>query len=389
MWIGWALLGLLALVLAVALAWVASNWRDAEVQPVPAALALPPPPQSNEGGLLAQMAGAAEVQPSFAWPDCKGSDCRQALEAKTDEALRWREANAALGEACEAALLPEQLRLGEALPTRWTVDAPLPTYAPLTRCHQWQLLRAWRAGQAGDASAMLAALRQAHRLERTVREQSQLLIGQMVGASMGGRKLGVLAALATVAPGSRAALAEQAELPEAELLAAMRRWVPAEAAFGRGLTTALAQGDWSAYGMTKDAPGWWDRLNARFTQPNTTQQLFDAHWLRVLQCLEGAHLAAAADCTNKPPEPGPLPGGLRWRHTVPYILHDVAMPAWHSYLDRVVDLHQAAQATQAWLRGLGPTGAVSVGEDGAWTLQLRSPRQSVRAPTHWAPLPPA
>lgn len=385
-WTGLGVLGLLAATLLLVLAWVASNWHDAEPQPIPAALAAPPA-QSGEGGLLAALAAAPRSSSSSPWPQCSGTNCRAAFEANAAAFEKWHAAQAEFGATCEAALQAPTLRLGEPLPANWHPNMELPQYGPVSTCHAWLLMQAWRAAQRGETDAVLAALTPATRLERLVRDESRLLIGQMVGASMAGRKLMLIASLAPPLPAQREPLAALVALPGEDLVAAMRRWVPAEAAFGRAFNVMLRDGGFSPAGAASAPPGVWDRLGARFTHPNHTQQLFDAHWLRVLNCLQGQDMAEAADCAHVEPQPGSLPWGLRWRHTTAHILHDVALPAWHGYLNRIADLQHAAQATQAWLRGQAPTTAIDTAPDGSWTLRLRDPGQTHRLPTHWAPLP--
>ncbi len=385
-WAGLGLLGLLAAVLLLVLAWVASNWHDAEPQPIPAAL-VAPPAQSGEGGLLAALTAAPRSSFSSPWPKCSGTDCRAAFEAQATAFEAWHKAQADFGAACEAALQATTLRLGEPLPAKWSPNMELPSYSPVSTCHAWLLMQAWRAAQRGEPDATLAALKQASRLEHLVRDESRLLIGQMIGASMAGRELMLIAAVAPQFPAQREPLAALAALPGETLVAATRRWVPAEAAFGRAFNDQLRDGSLSPAGAASAPLGVWERLGARFTHPNRTQQLFDAHWLGMLNCLQGQDMARAADCAHVEPQPGPLPGGLRWRHTTAHILHDIALPSWHSYLNRAADLQHASQATQAWLRGQPPTAAIDTAADGTWTLRLRAAGQSHRLPTQWAPLP--
>ncbi len=384
-WTGLALLGLVAAVLLLVLAWMASNWHDAEPQPVPAAL-VAPGAKSGEDGLLAALDAVPGPKESLPWSTCSGSDCRAVFESQSDAWQRWRERHVGLGAACDAALERPDLLLGEAIPAGLSVDTVLPSYQPLSACHGWILLAAWQAGQANDAQRMLNALGKAQRIEGLVRRESRLLIGQMVGASLTARKLSVVAALATARPQQRTALAEQAELPIADLMSAMRQWVPTEAAFGRA--AAMSMSDASAeQGSTGSV--WIGRWAAKFLHPEKTQQLFSEYWLRVLSCLEGEDLAASASCWQAASEPdsGLFGSGLHWRHTIAHLLVGVARPQWPTYVDRIADLQHAAQATQAWLRGQAPTAAIDTAADGTWTLRLRAPGQADRLPTQWAPLP--
>lgn len=384
-WIGLGVLGLLAATLLLVLAWVASNWHDAEPQPIPAALAAPPA-QSGEGGLLAALDAAPGPKETVPWPNCSGSDCQAAFEAQSDALLRWRERHVGVGKACDGALERTDWSLGEAIPVALSVDAVVPSYHPLSACHGWVLLEAWQASQTQDDPRMLKALDKANRIEGLVRRESRLLIGQMVGASQTARKLSVVVVLATQHPEQRAALAERIDLPSADLMLAMRQWVPTEAAFGRAAAVSMSDTTKADEG---NGPAWFGRWVTKFLHPEKTQQLFSAHWMRVLACLDGQDLTASADCwrSASEPEPGLFGSGIHWRHTTAHLLADVARPAWPSYMDRIVDLHHASQATQAWLRGQAPTTAIDTAPDGSWTLRLRDPGQTHRLPTQWAPLP--
>ncbi len=72
-WLRRTLLAVLLLLVAVVLAWVATHWRDADAQPRPAELALPPPTLPAQRNLAYTLMGLqAAADPH---PNCVGSRC--------------------------------------------------------------------------------------------------------------------------------------------------------------------------------------------------------------------------------------------------------------------------------------------------------------------------
>lgn len=381
-------LGLLTLAIGIALAWWLSNRWDVAPQPLPAALALPTDAAPADG-LLQRLDRAPQLAQPLNLPNCSGLDCsgawRAALPALQQRLLEQPE----FGEACAKAAEAEPALVIEAMPESWTPAMAMPTYTPLSNCVKWGWIRALAASEAGDAQATLAALQQADRLARALLHGARMPYGHMQALSLLGRQLNLLMLIAERQPALRAELLPFAEIEGAALMAGARRWIVAEAAFGRGAVDSIQSG-------AQSEPTALRRAFVRFVesswQPEYAKQLMNSQWLRALAASQGDDPQAALlrHQTIWQAEPGWFGTSFRWFHTVPHLLFDTALPAYITHFQRPADLQLASQATALWLRGGRPEQAqgllrerLSQASDGVWQLRLHTASGNPGMPTQW------
>lgn len=353
------LLGLVALLLLVLAAWVASNgrWADAAPQPVPAELlpqAVTLAPADNaffDGqGLRAPEGEAPNAWGQRAWrgetgdaplltaPSGEDWNCNA---SKTDCMARWRAAAVALaaqmaqaktfGERCKA--LAARSGFQEPIPMRRPRPAdgkhyeavPLPQFGPLTTCMRWLHIEAVLAP---DAQRAQTAWAQADALLRLFASGTQTLIGQAVAWSWATRHQLLLAQWsAQQPPGYALPVAWLVPLPPRILQP--RVWMASESQFQRETTADLTEHGGQMYGYL----------------PERTVQAITGYWMadmRLFGHLQGP--ALVRQVRSQPESEASWWRYLRWRNTVGQILVEVARPGYGTYALRQADLvlYQAA-----------------------------------------------
>ena len=346
----WTLLSLaatVALLLAVAAAWVLSNLRDAPAEPLPAALALPLPlaadaDSENAAHVLAALLAAADRDPAVAgradrmtqlafWAlpaaqrdlpaqqaayrqdqaqtqgkrlavptgapwycDSPGGDCTAAWIAQADALARQRAASSVIGQRCEQ-LLDGPFRFEELLPTLISFAEPVATHVQgAVHCARWFRSGAALAWAQGRPDETLLQLARADKLLRGLMTGSQSLIAQMVALRVAHDTLASLAALALRDPALAVALLPRvAPLPDQH--AAARRWMVFEAAFGRAAFAQMLGTCKSAASLASD-PNWLGISTAWLSerlcdhriglQPERTQQRLTESWLQRMRLLD-------------------------------------------------------------------------------------------------------
>ncbi len=299
------LLALLLLLTAVLVAWLSSNWRDADPQPRPVELALPQPRLSLERntayalmGLRAAadrdaakvgralwvaelqtaeqlrqglnaadteaalQAGAAQhlrtAGPLLAnasgdpW-DCDGlqDECVPRYLAKTDVLAQQRQLMAVQGGRCDAifdALMePQQpaksaLAFEEVMPAVWHPAVPVARHVSNTNtCGRW-----WQTGAAlsyrqGRKDEALRLLARSHRFQQALQVGSQTLQAQMVALGVARRHLGFISGLAAQSPDWAPDLLPLVTAAEPPEQQA-RRWVVVESALAYASLKAVGAG---------------------------------------------------------------------------------------------------------------------------------------------------
>ncbi len=381
--LAWLLAGLFGLAFALVAAFVASNWRDAEPQPWPAALTMAPPPAGATlvGGLTAPPGPSLHM-------NCEDEACqRDPGAAWAARMLQWRQLrseNPAFGAACQAWVEPSQLLLTETVKEPFNAGFEIPSYSSLSRCSSWLLTAALNASARGQADEALALLRQADRLHRGLLNGSRLLIGHLIAQSGLERQLQVIAWVAQRHPALAQALLPLAELPTEVMRAATRRWIASESTFGRnafrdaakqGCQEGLSMGCWPAGGY----------------HPERTIQTLAERRLAWLRALDDGGLPALA-ALDMPIDASWR--GLPWRNPGGHMLLAAGEPAWRDYFLRGANLELAAAATTQWLRarasGLAQPadalgGRLSLAEQGTWVLRLWPESDATRrlVPQRW------
>lgn len=398
----WIVLGPLALVLLVALAWVACNgrWADADARPLPAELqpqAVTLAPQDNaffdsqglrapagtEPNAWGQRAWRGETDKDAGLLPLLDGDAWHCNSTRDDCVARWRASAAAVkaqmataplfGERCRA--LAAARAFQEPLPL-WRGPGPdgepgmgvvLPVLAPLTTCLTWLEMEAVNAPDAAEAARAWA---RADALLRLLAAGSQSLVGQAVTWSKVIRHQLLLAQWAARQPAG-AALAPAWLAPMPARLLQPRVWMLSELQFQRSTIADLKQRGSQFF---TDEPNLWQswagRLHLGFL-PERTLQTLEANWAADLQAmgdLQGVALARQARA-GFAVEPA-LFGLLHWRNPVGRVLLDVARPQFQNYPLRQADLG----VSQAALELSQQLNAVPARErEGWWTHQPLAP----------------
>ncbi len=430
-----ALAGLLGLGVAVAAAWVASNWGDAEPAPLPEPLRLAAtqlPPGDNAffalQGLfaapgedpvaagraswqdqLAQQARsraelAAEVErlkaqhrmaqtatattstpatPVLAVPSrepwaCSnfGADCPTRQLADAERLAEQQAAAAPWGERCDLIADAGQA-YEEPVPETLRPHQALPPMQPLTACGQWFAADAVLAFAAGDLDATVTALQRGALFSQRVQAGSRSLIGQMVALRVQQRHLHTLAALAVRNPAlAQAVLPLLAPAPA--MLPLAQRALVYEAAFGRGaLQEAAVSCEQWAGGLDEtpsEAP-WPERLRSRAEQAGCEGRI-GFHLQRTLQVAEARWLHML-DALGQGWQPGidaaqhRHEDGLYWRNTIGMLLLDVGSGSWGPYVARFADAELLHQAVALVVQGSAQ--GVAASERAAWLAQQKVP----------------
>lgn|GEM_PF-5926294 len=393
--LGWAMAAALGLPALVLLAWLASNWGDAPVQPRPAPLQLPATGVSearNAHDALAGVLALPDADPAQVARDERARTAawlakplaeRMAMVAqprKTPQpvtrqsqprgepwfcpdgqalcAITWLDQHPALarqretlawGARCDA-LADNDLVIEE------HIDQPLRLASVIaqhvtgaTACTRWSQTGMAVAFAAGDAAALERELARADRLNRALLAGSRSLISTLVTARTAHSLLDLAATLAV----RDAALAERLQAllagwpAQAELA---RRWMVHESSFG-----AAALDEAFEYCLDPVAEvqpafvgnlGWSDRLTNSVNRlmcrhgiglhRQRTQVYADALWLERLAVLDAGGLEAL-DRFSQTPEGGGL-GGLHWRNTFGAIMVDIGSATYGDHVRRQRDL---------------------------------------------------
>jgi len=406
----WGIGGVLAAVLLLVLAWVASNWRDAEPQPWPDVLtprSLAVADADNFFITLAAVPAAEAQAPLLSLPPCAGADCGAIWRTAAPDWAAQRQAHAALGAVCEAGTRSSVPPAAEPLPATFGIDTELPRFQNFTGCSAWLLTLALEASSANQPDAAVAKLAQSARLATALFNGSQSLIGHMIAVAVWSRHLQALQVIAAQHPGTTSAL-QALPLPTvAQVAAAQRRWIAYEASFNRSAVRTAHSGDacQSEHGLR----AWSCRRAVAMVLPNYSEQLFSAHWQKVLGAIgDDGFLNAVAylERFESAPPPGLIDSWWHWRGTVPHILFAVAMPQYKGYFVRSANLTLSAQATALWLKAHGQPAAarttwlvaqlkgtplaerLNIDSQGQWKLRELAGSASDRTPpTRWPAWP--
>lgn len=390
--LGWALLALLGLALAVVIAWAASQGRDAEPRPLPPELQ--PPPAAPPGPVyirlvaLMQPAAPGALIEGFNGPplNCgRGEDCAGQWSGNTAAVEAQLARHAALGARCAAvqAVWRTEGPYLEWMPERLGPTQPLPLLGGGVTCQRWLIGRALVAAAAGDESLALERLRESREWALGLLQGSRSLIGHQIAYAQVHLHLQAVAAVALLQPAWAAAL-EPAVAPWPDAWMNPARWMPHEAAFGRG---ALDEFDAQCQsGGRRDPPVMVDGVEADFStgigsrlfmmlcrhhlgwHPEATRQAQDALWLDRIRRLQNgakAWLEDAADQRARSPGAEPQTR-LRWRNTYGHWLVSIGQDdrLFDAYIARPADLEMHRQVLVATL-ALRRAG-VPVSERAAW-----------------------
>lgn len=361
----WAIAGLVGVLLAVALAWVASNWHDAEPQPRPAALALPKPQLPDEVNSFNALNKLHDGLPEIKAGDlltcqARTEDCFHKWTKDLKALAAAREAYAAHGARCDV-LVGEQFEYEERLPKFAGVNTEFSKLQGLASCAKWWLSAGVLAGARGDKVAAITSFVQTDRYQRALLAGSQSLIGLMVSDSITRRSMQVFTLIAlqdaSLAP---ALLPLLVPLPDA--VAAARRWMVYEAAWQHNTIEEISR---STTLPMDESDAVWAPLSHVLLRgfawhPNRTAQLVDARWTRWMSQLDGGLIAAIRAQQQERAEfdaKGWL-AGMTWRNTAGSIVMAVAEPAYLPYFARQADLElhrELAQlAATAQIAGIAP-----------------------------------
>lgn len=374
------LLAVLALALAVALAWVASNWRDDAARPLPTELTLGPPQpgpplffiiqgllaapgvQPEQAGRAAWAAlhapaAAAASASAAALPRIKGpplvceapQDCVKQLTADMAKVAGQLAPHALLGERCTAAAA--DARYADERPLAVSLSAPFHSLAGLASCGAWFKGQAVMAAARGDREAALQRLRAGTQLAQGVMAGASMLITTVVAGNVVRGQYEGVAAVAALRPAWAADLAPlAAPLPASALQP--QRWVVTEAAFVRGTFDQMLRdcAEPRDTGLNLGGDDWALRLACRTglgLLPHATRQALDGQWLATFNTASqglGSMVDAAIERrrTRAPPTQPPW----AWRNTLGQALIAAAEPSLDSYAARQsdVDLHRQALA---------------------------------------------
>jgi len=409
-WTGVGVLGLLAATLLLVLAWVASNWHDAEPQPWPEALtprAMPVAEADNFFVALMAVPNSEVKAAQLTLPACDGANCAAIWASAAPHWPAQRHANATLGHACEAATRNEIPAFAEPLPVTFSFDVELPRFQPLIQCSYWLVTLALEASAAKNPDAALAKLAQSARLSTAAYNGSQSLLGHMMAVAVWTRHLQALQVVAAQHPRTVPALQALPLPTAAQAAAAQRRWIAYESNFSRSAVRAA-----SPDVACKDSQGLSAPICRALTGlslPNYGEQLFSEHWQAVLSNIRDDALLNAVNSAGEREavtRAGLLGSQWHWRGTVPHLLFNLGLPAYESYLARSANLILSAQATTLWLRAYNEPAAarsawlttqvngtplddrLSIDSQGQWQLRALDSNASNRnPPTRWPAWP--
>ncbi len=380
----WAVLALLGVALLVAVVWAATQGPDAAPRPRPAALQLPPaaPPGPVYTALVALgQSSGGNLGPPL---NCgRGQDCAERwsrdVAAVTAELARHR----ALGERCQAvqAVWRREGPYVEWVPERLGPSQPMPLFGGLAPCQRWLIGRALEAAAAGDEPAALARLRESREWALGQLEGARSLIGHLVAYAQVTLHLQAVAAVAVLQPGWAAAL-EPSVAPWPDAWMNPARWMPHEAAFGRGVLDELdaqCRGDArteAPAAVAGQQPATATDLLLTLCRrglgwhPEATRQAADAVWVARIERLQQGPVAWLEDAAGQRARArasGESPGPpLRWRNTYGHWLVSLGQDdrLYDGYVANPADvaMHRQLLAATLALRRAG----VPVADRSAW-----------------------
>lgn len=377
LWRG-VLLGLkgLALVLGVvALAWVASNWRDEAPTPEPELLRLPHARAASPFFLALQALPTPQGVPAGPLTCAPPEDCTRRLAEAAEPIAGQLKPMSPLGERCQAALADP--RYEEPRSAEMNLNTPLPNFQGAANCAKWFRGQALLAAHAGDQAQTLAQLGSSRQLLDAWLAGTESLIGRMVAASMARGHLDAVAAVAGLHPAWSADLqAAAAPWPAAALDA--RRWIVTERAFTMGTLGPALSTCGDLEGLDTGALLWLACKSGVGLLPNATRRVMDTLWQqeaeRAQQGLDMALDHAVAEAAQ-----GATPG-LAWRNTAGMRLVDVTRPGWAPYYARQADMELQRLAVTLLLAAQAQQ--VPAAERQAWLDQQNLPARQ-RARLQW------
>lgn len=366
-----ALLGLvLAVMVAVVVAWLLSQGRDAEPRPLPAALQLPPagPPTPVFAQLQTLLTPETSAAPTHLHESplgCgRGEDCAAVWSEKVATVAPQLARLAALGLRCEAALIAARQagRYVEWLPERPGPSQPIPMLGHQMACQRWLIGQALVAASAGDAAAAQGRLQQSQDWALTLLGGTRTLIGHQIVYAQLNLHLQAVAAVALLQPGWAGRLADGLRpWPDEWLNPA--RWMPAEAAYTRGAideqdvqcqTGALPMAFEAALDLSTGLWRWLCRHRLGWL-PEATRQAQDAVWLARIERLRdgpAAWLEDARDRRARGQEPDDDDAlSFSWRNTLGAWFVDLGRRdgLLDAYIARPADLAEHRQLLAATL----------------------------------------
>lgn len=395
----WALGLLIGLPLLLGFAWWLLNLGDIEPQPWPQALELPRNNVPVADNLLTLLNAAPAIAGGrLSLEACDGDDCLKRWREQLSALAATRAAHPGFGDVCEGLATRAELRFEDPVPDTMRIEWSLPSLMPLTNCHGWLLSRALEASEAGDTEALLHWMHQADRLDHAAIAGSRSLVAQGISASLWGRKLQLLVALAPVHPAQSQALARFARFDEQAWLARQLDAVRVEASYQRAAIQDTHARHCDDDRLPMSGLGRWHcRLMARSGQPSYLTRLFSDRWLRVqlhlqqTQSLPGS-LATLGELLD---DADSVSFWQRIRHTVPHWLDDVARPTYFVHFQRNAELQLAAEATRLWLqapqRDLASRASpalrqrLSLDAAGGWQLMPHYQDSRRQLPLRWPP----
>jgi hypothetical protein len=356
--------------LAVVLAWVASNLVDDTARPVPAELNLRPAPAAGTSNLQDRMqpvqAEGQRLRDTPAPLDTRSWLCEPHLDCSARWAAIEGEIDPAPAIAAALAAAPEAQRhcdlawaggagFFERLPAELGPSTALPPMHPQVQCSAVWLARALVAAAGGERKNAMAALAQVHAFHTAVASGSQTLIQHMVLIAMHRRQLQAVAAVARRHPSwaqelqpFALALPRLAGGPEKRAA----NWIAAEAAFTRGAVAAFEQAC-RAGSLTPTPEGeegvetLLNRLSCHVGfLPEATRQASDAGWLEIL-ALSRQGAEAAAEALD---QDAPDAQRWRWRNTFGLATVGLSRGAFGTYFAREADLELQRHAVQLALQ---------------------------------------
>lgn len=334
--------GLLALLMALLLAWAGCNFVDSRAQPTPPALALAAVPADTPlhvalVHLLDAPAGGARLNTmQGALLACAPTDdCTQRWTVGAAQLAPHLAEHAALGERCLAAAA--HTRFAEPLPAVMTPGAPMaPHTLAASQCGLWLTLTAVAAAHGSRYDETLERLAQGSAYTRTLLSGSQSLVANAVAWTVARRHYQGLAAVLALQPGWAAALRPlTTALPEGAL--APQRWVAAEAAWQRGVVADLqTQCDQPGPPMGGALQWMVCRLGLGLL-PEATRQEIDARWLQRLASAQAGDKAVVGEGEPTPQR------AWAFRNTVGRLLLALADANYAGYFARQADVELQRQ----------------------------------------------
>lgn len=414
---------LFAVLLLVAVAWLASNLIDSPPTPRPQALVLPPvtlapeqnlffallgitapvgeqPPEAGRAEWQAQLqryaavlverrAGrsgftslpAPAVPPSLPRPSglpwvCPAeADCPAYWLAHPTELAAQLARSEPIGQRCLQAAV-DTPRFDEVLASM-SPSAPLALHAANGNlCSSWFNANAVLAAARDDRAAALQWLTRSQSLSTALLEGSRTLISQMVAASGARRTWQTMATLGVRDPGLARDVMPLLQAMPAQA-ADSRRWMAHEAAFQHALvddfrTDCRTEPDpdhaWAA-------PGWLDRVvcgSGLGWLPNLSHTDVDKLWLDALASVDAGPVAALKAAHAR--EPSPWWRRVAWRNTFSRQAFEPGRTAYAGYLARQadVDLHRQAVALALNVAGLPASQREAAAQAQSLSPELRS-----------------